>query len=328
MIARNGSAGTMQRVGELAALISAMVWAFTSVMLTSLTARTAPTVLSGLRLILGSCALLVILLISGEASDYGAATAVGLLGVIGSGFLGYGFGDTLYIRVLGLLGMQKAFPISMALYISMTVAGGIVLLGEPFKWGLPLGALLIGAGISFIVVPGSKGPAQPLPAVPAAEPALNAFDDLPDDAPAEPHPLLGYALLLLVGIFWAAATLWLAGARGDLGAVSAGAIRAPAGGISLLLFAGITQRQRLREPFASRSTLLGIAAAGLIGTGFGSLMYVYAVESAGAARTAVLSATAPLMGLPLSIIFLGERFTGRVAAGTTLCVAGILFVVG
>lgn len=326
-IARNGGVRRIRRVGELAALISAMVWAFTSVMLTSLTARTAPVVLSGLRLTLGSCALLVILFFSGQASDYQAATALGLLGVIGSGFIGYGFGDTLYIRVLGLLGMQKAFPISMALYISMTVVGGIVLLGEPFTWGLPLGALMIAAGISLIVVPGARGPAQPLPAVPAAEPALNAFDDLPDDAPAEPHPMLGYALLVLVGIFWAAATLWLAGARGDLGAVSAGAIRAPAGGISLLLFAGLTQRQRLREPFSNRNTLIGIAAAGLIGTGFGSLMYVYGVEEAGAARTAVLSATAPLMGLPLSIMFLGERFTGRVAAGTALCVAGIVFVV-
>ena len=314
-------------MGELAALISAMVWAFTSVMLTSLTARTAPAVLSGLRLALGSCALLVILLFSGQASDYGSATTLGLLGVIGSGFIGYAFGDTLYIRVLGLLGMQKAFPISMALYISMTVVGGIVLLGEPFQWGLPLGAVMIGLGISLIVVPGARSGAQPLPAVPAVESALSAFDDLPDDPPAEPHPLLGYGLLLLVGIFWAAATLWLAAARGNLGAVATGAIRAPAWGLSLLLFAGLTQRKRLREPFSNRTTLAGIAAAGLLGTGFGSLMYVYGVAEAGAARTAVLSATAPLMGLPLSIMFLGERLTARVGLGTVLCVAGILFVI-
>lgn len=215
----------------------------------------------------------------------------------------------------------------MALYISMTVVGGVLLLGEPFSWGLPVGAALIGAGIMLIVVPGSREPEQPLPVVPPVEPALAAFDDLPHDAGGAPHPLLGYGLLVLVGIFWAAATLWLAAARGDLEPIAAGAIRAPAGGLSLLAFAVATRRPALRDAFARRGTILGIVAAGLVGTGFGSLMYVYGVSEAGAARTAVLSATAPLMGLPLSILFLRERFTRRVALGTCLCVAGIIFVV-
>ena len=35
------------------------------------------------------------------------------------------------------------------------------------------------------------------------------------------------ALLILVGIFWTIATLWLANAKGDLGPVAAGAIRTP-----------------------------------------------------------------------------------------------------
>jgi drug/metabolite transporter, DME family len=314
-------------MGELAALLSAMVWAATSVMLTSLTSRTQPIVLSALRLTVGSAALALTLLASGQFHSYGDATTLEILGVMGSGVVGYAFGDTLYIRVLGLLGLQKAFPISMALYISMTVVGGIVILGEPFKWGLPLGALLIGAGIVLIVVPGAREPDQPLSVVPPAGPALSVFEDLTHSGVADPHPLLGYALLVLVGLFWATATLWLAGARGSLEPVAAGAIRAPAGGLSLLAFALVTRPAAVRASFARRRTILGILVAGLLGTGFGSLMYVYAVSEAGAARTAVLSATAPLMGLPLSMIFLRERFTRRVAAGTLICVAGILAVV-
>jgi drug/metabolite transporter, DME family len=314
-------------MGELAALLSAMVWAATSVMFTSLTSRTQPIVLSALRLTVGSAALALILLASGQFHSYSDATTLGILGVMGSGVVGYAFGDTLYIRVLGLLGLQRAFPISMALYISMTVVGGIVILGEPFKWGLPLGALLIGAGIVLIVVPGAREPDQPLTVVPPAEPALSVFEDLTHSGPADPHPMLGYALLLLVGVCWATATLWLAGARGRLEPVAASAIRAPAGGLSLLAFALVTRPAAVRASFARRRTILGILAAGLVGTGFGSLMYVYAVSEAGAARTAVLSATAPLMGLPLSLIFLRERFTRRVAVGTLICVAGILAVI-
>jgi drug/metabolite transporter (DMT)-like permease len=87
------------------------------------------------------------------------------------------------------------------------------------------------------------------------------------------------------------------------------------------------QPRELRAPFRERGHILGIAAAGLAGTAFGSLMYVYAVVTAGAARTAVLSATSPLLALPLSMVFLGERFTRRIGAGTVLCVAGIVLVV-
>jgi uncharacterized membrane protein len=116
----------------------------------------------------------------------------------------------------------------------------------------------------------------------------------------------GYVLLLLVGIFWAAASLVLAGKRGELGAVAAGTIRAPAGAIALLGFVAATQRAELAAPFRDRRHLWAIVLAGLIGTGIGSMLYVYSVVEAGAGRAAVLSATAPLMGLPLSILILKE----------------------
>jgi uncharacterized membrane protein len=41
----------------------------------------------------------------------------------------------------------------------------------------------------------------------------------------------------------------------------------------------------------------------------------------------VLSATSPLLAMPLSIIFLKERFTQRIGIGTVFCVAGIVLVV-
>jgi drug/metabolite transporter (DMT)-like permease len=315
-------------MGELAALVAAMTWSATSVMLTSLTARTSPVVLSALRLGAATLVLPFILIASGQAGDIGDASWGALFAVVGSGLVGYGLGDTIYIRALGMLGMQKTFPISMALFISLTIVGGIVLLGEPFKWGLPAGALLIGVGIYLIVIPARGAPAQPLPAVPVAEPALAGFADLPRSAGLfRKAGLSGYALLAAVGLLWATATLWLAGGRGDMGAVAAGSLRTPAGAFGLLGFAMATQPRALAVPFRDRRHLGAIVASGLAGTAFGSLMYVYAVLKAGAARTAVLSATAPLLALPLSIIFLNERFTPRVGTGTVLCVLGIVLVV-
>jgi drug/metabolite transporter (DMT)-like permease len=316
-------------MGEVAALIAAMTWACTSVALTSLSTRTPPVVLSALRLSAATLVLPFILLASGQAGDIADESWKTILAVIGSGLVGYALGDTIYIRVLGMLGLQKTFPISMALFIGLTVVGGVVLLDEPFKWGLPAGALLIGAGVYLIVIPGRRGKPQPMPAIPVAEPALTAFAEMPEPVPpaADAYPWLAYALLLAVGILWATATLWLAGAKGHLGAVAAGSLRTPAGAVGLLAFGLMTQPRAVAAPFRDRKHLAGIIGAGLAGTAFGSLLYVYAVVEAGAARTAVLSATAPLMGLPLSIIFLNERFTRRIGVATLLCVLGILLVV-
>lgn len=315
-------------MGELAALVSAMVWAGTSVALTSLSSRTAPAVLSGLRLTFGSVVVLIILAFSGEAGDLRTASTATLTGVIVSGFIGYGLGDTIYIAALKRLGMARTFPVTMALYIAGTVLGGVLLLGETFTWGLPLGAALIGAGIYLIVIP-AAGTTQPLPPVPA-EPAASTLAE----TEAGPAPAVfaapgahGYGLLIAVGVFWTIATLWLANAKGDLGPIAAGAIRTPSGAVALVSFVAATQRPALIAPFRNRNHVLAILGAGMIGTGLGSLCYVYAVVEAGAARTAVLSATSPLMALPLSMIFLGERFTRRIAAGTACCVGGILLVV-
>jgi len=92
-------------------------------------------------------------------------------------------------------------------------------------------------------------------------------------------------------------------------------------------FALVTQRKELAVPFRDRRHIGAIAIAGLAGTAFGSLLYVYAVGAAGAARTAILNATAPVMGMPLSVLFLGEKLTWRVAIGTAVCVAGVVLVV-
>lgn len=314
-------------MGEIAALLAAMTWSATSVALTSLGARTAPAVLSALRLCAATLILPFILLASGQFSDLQDASTRTLLEVMASGVVGYGLGDTIYIFALQRIGMQRTFPITMALFISMTVLGGVVLLDEPFSWALPAGAALVGVGIYFVVIPATGSAPQPLPVVPANEAAAAVFADLPGPRVFARPTLSGHVLLVLVGLFWTIATLWLAAAKGHLHAIAAGSIRAPAGAGALLAFALVVQRPQLAAPFRNRGQIAAIAAAGLIGTAFGSLLYVYSVTELGAARAAVFSSTSPLMALPLSIIFLKERMTRRIGVGTVLCVAGVVLLV-
>jgi drug/metabolite transporter (DMT)-like permease len=66
--------------------------------------------------------------------------------------------------------------------------------------------------------------------------------------------------------------------------------------------------------------------AGILGTGIGSVLFIYAVEDLGAARTAFLTTSAPVFALPMGMIFLRERLTPRIILGTLLTIAGIWLV--
>ena len=66
--------------------------------------------------------------------------------------------------------------------------------------------------------------------------------------------------------------------------------------------------------------------AGLLGTGLGSVLFIYAVETLGAAETAFLTTSAPLFALPMGVVFLGEHLTARILLGTLVTVAGIWLV--
>lgn len=142
-----------------------------------------------------------------------------------------------------------------------------------------------------------------------------------------PSLVAGYAIIALVGVFWAAATLWLADGRGELGPVAASALRTPSGAAGMLAFGMLTAPAQLAAPFKRRELILGIAVVAVVGTLFGSLLYVYAVGEAGPGKTSILNACAPLLALPLSVFVLKEPFTRMVALGTVLCVAGIILVV-
>ena len=108
-------------------------------------------------------------------------------------------------------------------------------------------------------------------------------------------------------------------------AITINTIRIPVA--TLLLFAAARGKtgQPLRR-YGWRSFLV-LMVLGLIGTGGGSLAYLGAIKYAGAGKTAVLGACAPLFALPLSMLILGERPGTRGILGTLLTVGGIGLVV-
>ncbi|TAK73592.1 MAG: DMT family transporter [Dehalococcoidia bacterium] len=292
-------------MGEAAALASALIWAGTSVTLARLGTRYPAPVLSSLRLLAATPFLLVLVVATGATTQLRGAPGLVLFAMAGSGLVGYGLGDTAYIRSMGGVGMQRMAPPTTALWVALSAAGGIWLLDEPFSWGLIAGGILVIAGTWFIV-------AQSAAAM--------------DTGPARWGTPRSVLAIGAVAFAWTVATLVLAGGRGDLGAAAAGIVRIPAGGLAIGLVASAATRGAILKRLPRGWDLALIATVGVLGTGVGSVLYIFAVAEAGAARAVVLNSTSPLIALPLSMLVLRERPTGRVGIGTLLCVAGTAIV--
>lgn len=93
-----------------------------------------------------------------------------------------------------------------------------------------------------------------------------------------------------------------------------------AGSVSLLLalLAG--------DRFPDALTMLKAMLLGSLSYGLSIVLFVHALRGLGAARTSALFATAPLAGMLLSFLFLGDRFSPLLALALGLMAAGALLM--
>lgn len=295
-------------MGAAAALGSSALWAFTSVLLASQSARLRPLVMSAIRSLTATVVLLAILLANDGFGQFGQMAAITGISMVGSGVLGQAVGDTLYINALGSMGVTRTFPITNSAYPFLTFVLAILLLGERAAWTLPIGGALIVGGITWMVLEQRRA-------------------DAAGDARVE--LARGLAFAVFAALFWATATVWLRGQQGNLDAVGAASLRIPAASAAVWAAIALT-RGAERAPDASGGLTAAsvgvVAAAGVLGTGVGSVLFIYAVEHLGAAKTAFLTTSAPVFALPMGVLFLSERLTPRVLLGTAVTIAGIWLV--
>ncbi len=303
-------------MGEAAALGMAASAAGAGTAMTSLAARLPTTALAGLEISFATVAILAALVVSGQAGDVVGAGAVTLLAVAGSGVIDFAVAQPIYTRALRVAGLQRTYGVTIGLFILLTTVGGVVLLGERFTPGLPIGGALILAGTYLIIVTRWQ-----------SEPGADEGGGGSTAVAAPPRTLERYAVLTVTPVLWTVATLWLASVGDQMGVLPAAALRMAAGTVLLVTFLLSMRRGDLRFAVSRRRDVVTVCLASLGGTCLGNLLYVYALIEAGAARTAILTATAPLFAIPFAIVFLREPLTRRVVLGTTLSVTGIIVVV-
>lgn len=330
-------------LGELAGMGSAALWAFSSLVMAGLSRRMPPLALSFIRLAVGMLFYLALLVATGNVAavfhvGWGKAAALGA-----SAIIAMGIGDTLYIAGMQRIGVSKASPISVTSYPLLTVALAWLLLGEVLSVKAIAGTILVIGGIVLVVMkPGGQPATESNKVLSAAlpsddggmEPVLAGAGGRPVGSVRAPIrsisattelSWMGVGLVLVAAVTWAISTIWLRTLTSDTNLVVLNAVRVP---VAAAFLGGLAASRGLLDlrRYRPRDLLL-LCGAGIVGSGVGSLMYVYALKEAGAGRSAILNSLSPVFALPLAAWLLSERVTKPTVAGTLVALVGVWLVI-
>jgi uncharacterized membrane protein len=291
--------------GEAIAILSALLWAVASVLLTVGTKRIHAVPMNLIRCVISTSFFWILLPFYGGLEALAAIPPLAFLWMLVSVLGLLVIGDTLYFRSMDLAGVSWAMPVASISPLWAVVLAS-VFVDEPLTWSLLLGAILVVVGVTLLSRPVGQ--------------TTGGRTIEPSERRA------GLLLALVTSVLWAVGQVALKPATAGIHSVVANSVRQPMG---LLLLMGLTTvqgRWRDLRKLDKRSWAI-IVVASLVGTGFGTLLFIMAIQMAGAGRTAVLTSSAPLMAIPFSMLWLRERPTRWTLAGTLLTTVGIALVV-
>ena len=291
--------------GEVIAILSALLWAVASVLMTVGTKRIHAVPMNMIRCLISTSFFWILLPFYGGLEALAAIPPLAFVWMIVSVLGLLVIGDTLYFRSMDLAGVSWAMPVA-SINPLWAVLLASVFVDEPLTWSLLLGAVLVVVGVTLLSRPVGQ--------------VTGGRTIQPSERRA------GLLLALATSVLWAVGQVALKPATAGMHSVVANSVRQPMG---LLLLVGLTTvqgRWRDLRKLDRRSWVI-IIVASLVGTGVGTLLFIMAIQMAGAGRTAVLTSSAPLMAIPFSMLWLRERPTRWTLTGTLLTTAGIALVV-
>lgn len=291
--------------GELVALLSAGIWAITSLILKSLSERYPAALITAIRC--GVAALFFwTWLPFGDVpiSNFATVTTYEWVLLIGSVVLGIVIGDQLYLHALKEIGMSRTMALVGTFPIT-TLFWEQLLLNLPTSRTFVIGCLLAASGVIVL-----------------------SYQSHQQKEIQKTKPIRlkrGVILSLSAAMFWGLSTTLLKPAVVHLSTVQANSIRLPLVTLCLMIVWRLNKGRGKLSDIEPKALIL-IAVSGLLGMGLGSFFYLEAVVHIGPAKTATLSAVTPVLSLIMGVLFLKEQFTIRLLLGVALCITGVLLV--
>ncbi|MBA3911704.1 MAG: EamA family transporter [Rhodobacter sp.] len=290
-------------IHELAALGTATCWATTGI-LASDAIRALGAFHFNLARQLFVTVLLAAIVIALGAVEVPGSTGIAVLAL--SGVVGILLGDTLNFAAVGRLGPRRAGAI-FALNAPMAAVLGWLALGERLGGQAALGIAVTVAGVALAILGRPSEGAHRLEQVRGGLRIGVLFG-------------LGAALGQATGTL--VARPWM---MGGLDPYLGSLIRVGASGLAMGVVATLPYAPPLPRD-VPRKALLLTAATALIGLLLGMTLFLYALQGSQTGIIATLSATSPVIILPLLWLRTGQRPTAKSWAGAGLAVAGLALI--
>lgn len=289
----------MPFVGELSALVTAILWSGTALVFSSAIARVGSTQVNITRMLIALVLLAASIAILQPAIDLDAWQIV-LLAI--SGAVGLVFGDTFLFRAFQEVGPRISMLV-MSLAPALSSIFAYVFLGEIMSWWAIAGMVVTIAGITIVVLE-----RQPAEAAHAMNPA-GVF-----------YAVLG-ALGQAGGLIFAKQAFMI----GEVNAFVATFIRIAA---SVLIITPVMYfTGRYANPFVAYRgqgrALLLTATGAVIGPWLGITFSLIAVANAQVGVAATIMAMPPILMLPMLVLVFKQRLNWVAYLGALLAVAGV-----
>ncbi len=296
-------------IGSLIGLLGAALYGFSVVVYRSQSDGIRPLGISSIKMWVALPFMaLMLFLFPGIQSIFLPIGAIMILCI--SVILGAVMGDTIYLWSQERIGVSHAYPISMSFPI-ITYILTIFLLNEPPVLSRLVGAVV--AVIGVIIISNEQS-------------TSSEFIDFDNTKTLKKRiDFWGVAGAFTTAILYAAGTVLLQVGIVGVDPISGNFIRILCGSIAFVPMVAVASFNGMKTP--TRKATIRVIIAGFFGMAIGSLLYVAAVAMVGAAIMSILSSTAPLFAIPVSILILKEKLTHLVSLGIVLTLIGIVLVV-
>ncbi|MEM2914784.1 MAG: DMT family transporter [Candidatus Bathyarchaeia archaeon] len=278
---------------ETLALVTALLWAGSTVALRDPLKEIDPLSVNALKTLFAALSMLPIFFIAGEINSQ--LDIYGLFLVTIAAILGFGLGDTLFLRSISLIGVSKSYTIAYT-FPFFTMLLGILMLGEPFLMNHLIGITFIFLAIIFV----------------ASEKSNKAQ-----------IRSKGVILALTTSIIWSIAMTIAAFGLATISTISANTVRYP----FLLLVLIFLSRPWTRKCQISRRNLILLAISGTLGMAIGGITFLFSIQLIGVSKATALGASSPFWASIMSALWLKEKVTWRIMLAAILVVFGICFLV-
>ena len=280
-------------LGELLTILSAMIWALSSVFYKAGLKTMKPTTVNTIRPIVALFFLVGVIIITGDFKDISNLTTRDIIYIFLSTISGVVIGDLLYMFSLRTVGIARAYPISNT-YPLFTILMAGLFLGEIITFKLISGAILIIIAIFLI-----------------------------SEKDFELDIKKGVIFALGASFFWGASMIIMKLAMSTINPIVFSTIRMGIFALFLLLY---TMRYEKIEFTKINRNWIIVAIGGILDLGVGIPLFLEALKYIDASRAAPLNGTAPIFAIIFTILFTKEKVTSRIISGVILSFLGVLII--